>query len=132
MSTATESQARTKPRRRLRLALAAVMLGAVLAYYFYQSWATATDLDDAIAETDRLDPNWRFDDLMAERKPVPDERNAALVLAKLKPAMARQGMFLTFAEENLFEDWRPPAQLNVAQEAALRRAVGALPAGFLG
>jgi hypothetical protein len=34
----------------------------------------------AIAEADRLDPHWRFDDLEAARASVPDERNAALAV----------------------------------------------------
>jgi hypothetical protein len=36
----------------------------------------------AIAAADRDDPDWRFDDLLAARRSVPDEENAALVVAR--------------------------------------------------
>ena len=39
-------------------------------------------LTRAIAEADRVDPNWRLDDLLATRDSVPDEENSALVVAE--------------------------------------------------
>jgi hypothetical protein len=39
---------------------------------------------EAIAETDRLDPQWRWDDLLAAREPVPEERNAVGPVRKVK------------------------------------------------
>jgi hypothetical protein len=39
-------------------------------------------LADAIAAADRDDPNWRIDDLMAHRQPVPDAENSALIVAE--------------------------------------------------
>jgi hypothetical protein len=39
---------------------------------------------EAIAETDRLDPKWRWDDLLAAREPVPEERNAVGPVRKVK------------------------------------------------
>src|SRR5262249_19742660 len=39
-------------------------------------------LDEAIAAADREDPNWRLDDLLAHRDVVPDDENAALVVAE--------------------------------------------------
>ena len=39
-------------------------------------------LADAIAAADRDDPNWRLDDLMAHREPVPDAENSALIVAE--------------------------------------------------
>jgi hypothetical protein len=42
-------------------------------------------LATAIAEADRLDPQWRWDDLLAQREAIPDEENSALrVLAVVK------------------------------------------------
>src|SRR5690242_20529703 len=39
---------------------------------------TERALREAVAETDRLDPHWRFEELDARGKKVPDEENAAL------------------------------------------------------
>ncbi len=41
-----------------------------------------SDLNRAIAETDRLDPGWRRDDLIAALPTIPDEENGALVILK--------------------------------------------------
>ncbi|MDR3618720.1 MAG: hypothetical protein P4L85_05160 [Paludisphaera borealis] len=41
----------------------------------------------AIAATDRDDPGWRLDDLMAAREPVADEDNSALVVAEVVAMM---------------------------------------------
>src|SRR5882762_5500643 len=35
------------------------------------------DLREAVAETDRTDPGWTFDEIQARRKPIPDEQNGA-------------------------------------------------------
>ena len=39
-------------------------------------------LADAISAADRDDPNWRLDDLMDNREPVPDAENSAFVVAE--------------------------------------------------
>jgi hypothetical protein len=46
------------------------------------------ELQKAIAELDKADPKWRLDDILAERRPIPDEQNSALLVlasAKLIP-----------------------------------------------
>jgi hypothetical protein len=40
-------------------------------------------LEEAIAEADRLDPNWKLDDLIAKQRNIPDEENSALVVADI-------------------------------------------------
>jgi hypothetical protein len=40
-------------------------------------------LADAVTRADHDDPNWRVDDLMAAREPVPDDENSALVVAEV-------------------------------------------------
>src|SRR5688500_13826018 len=100
--------AKSRRRWRIALAFAAVFVAVPLAYCAYLSWSTGRDLEDAIAETDRLDPRWRLEDLQANRKPVPDDRNAMLVIVKCNPAMRRQGMLLKEAEERLMEDMPQP------------------------
>ena len=42
------------------------------------------ELREAIAETERIDPHWRWDDLQANREPVPDEQNAVYQIAEVK------------------------------------------------
>jgi ABC-type transport system involved in multi-copper enzyme maturation permease subunit len=53
-------------------ALAALGLACVL-----PSWRAARTLRDALAETDRLSPGWRVDELEAARSPVPESQDAA-------------------------------------------------------
>jgi hypothetical protein len=75
-----------RPRRRwLRLVSIPTLLILVMAFgggvYLWKM--VDRRLADAIAAADRDDPNWRFDDLMAHREPVPDEENSAIVLAEV-------------------------------------------------
>jgi hypothetical protein len=48
----------------------------------YLSWQVNRRLADATAAADRDDPDWRLDDLLAHRDPVPDSENSALVVAE--------------------------------------------------
>lgn len=79
----------TRWRRRfiilLLLAGAAVL---VATYTVYQNSKSAEILlAEAIAEADRLDPNWRIDDLEASRERVPDEENSALAVPSVGNGM---------------------------------------------
>jgi hypothetical protein len=47
----------------------------------YLGWMVDRRLAAATRAADRDDPNWRLDDLMANRDPVPDEENSALLVA---------------------------------------------------
>jgi hypothetical protein len=71
-----------KPRRRRRwpIALAAVLtlvVGAAGALKI-ASWLNRRELAAARAEADRLAPGWRWDELQAARRPVPDAENSAV------------------------------------------------------
>jgi hypothetical protein len=88
-----------KRRRRRRWAAAAALglaavVGTVGLALYLNRYATRA-LEEAVAETDAADPNWRLDDLMATRECIPDDENAALVVA---------GVF-----ELLPEPWPPTA-----------------------
>ena len=80
----------SRPRRRRRWLLLGVPMAialAVLAFFLVPD-PSEQELRDAIAEADRLDPGWRWEELEARRKVIPGEENAALcVLAvhKLMP-----------------------------------------------
>jgi hypothetical protein len=63
--------------RRKALAVLAILVVAVI-FQTITSLRSAISLRYAIAETDRLFPGWRLDDLEAARQRVPDVSNAAL------------------------------------------------------
>src|SRR5688500_15168797 len=82
----------TRPRRRLfrRVGLALMALvGIYAAIFAYDDWTARREWLAACAEADRLDPGWRWHDLLARRPALPDERGAAKVVcaavAKLPP-----------------------------------------------
>src|SRR5262245_3352890 len=68
-------------RRRLLAALALTLLAGALvpvAAYRHRCAVAGADLEAALAETDRLDPGWRWEDIQAKRATVPDKENGAL------------------------------------------------------
>jgi hypothetical protein len=85
----SEALSQTAPARRRTgkrwIVIAGALLLAVVAVLLVGMYLWDRSLQEAIAETDRLDPGWRFDDLEAARAPVPDAENGAvLVLAAAK------------------------------------------------
>lgn len=73
--------------RALAAVVAALLfLGGPTAYRF---WIAHRDLDQAIAETDRLDPGWRFQDLEAERRIPPADENSALQVLAVDALLPR-------------------------------------------
>ncbi len=71
-------------RRRRWLLLLLVPLTAVAAAWLYLYFASDLRLKRVLAETDRLDPHWRFDDIQAARALIPDEENGALTVIAVK------------------------------------------------
>jgi hypothetical protein len=117
---------RRRSRRLLWLALAfvALLLASPLIAYFAFTWMSARSLADELARTDRLDPRWRLDEILADRKPVPDDRNSAVVVGKINALLGGGGYDLAAQKEwELFEDMSPERQLNIPQEEALRVAL---------
>src|SRR5262245_40945100 len=64
-------------RRRLFLLAGAAVLATVAATG-YRLYVTSQELADAIAETDRLDPGWRFEHLKNQGRFPPAAQNSAL------------------------------------------------------
>ncbi len=105
-------------RWRVLAAILVTALGVMGAVWGYLAWAEERDFQEALAETDRLDPGWRFQDIDAARAKVPDDRNAALQVLKVRRLGGAGGMSLTVEEQI----WALPGnvQLNAEQTAALR------------
>jgi hypothetical protein len=80
-------------RRRHILRESGAALGFValcLFVLFCQHWHEARqEVADAVAETDRLDPGWRFEDLEAQRQLPPPEKNAALQVLAVQSSLPR-------------------------------------------
>jgi hypothetical protein len=56
------------------------------------------ELQDAIAETDRLDPGWRLEDLEAKRAVIPATENSAEQILAIKSLMPKSWPSPSFAE----------------------------------
>jgi hypothetical protein len=74
-------------RKRLRYILIGLLVVPVTFFLIRREIIFAwneDELGEAIAETERLDPHWRWDDLQANRAKVPDEENAVFQIRKVK------------------------------------------------
>ena len=79
-----EAHRRRQKRRRLRRSLAATFVTTVLllvSMFLYRRHQSEQALEDAIAETDRLDPGWRIEDLIKRQSAMPADQNAALPIS---------------------------------------------------
>lgn len=77
----TQPPARRRWPRRIAIALlACVLLGGVAILFIL--YLADREWREAVAEADRLDPGWTYEDLEARRGAIPDAENAALCAAK--------------------------------------------------
>jgi hypothetical protein len=90
-----------RPRKRRRwpklLVAFAVAAAIAVAGYRYSLSLAERDLEEAIAETDRLDPDWRLEDIERRRTKPPDDQNAAIPISQAAA---------------LLKSWRPPGFLR--------------------
>ncbi len=118
-----------KPRRWRWRAFVGVLAIMVVAVGWL--WWRATSLNRAIeaayAATDRLDPGWRLDDLLASRKKIPDAENSALLIEKF--GRLAPGVFVYRATdyEERRADWKLPARCPPLLHHLLRDELGKLP-----
>ncbi|HEX4589534.1 MAG TPA: hypothetical protein VH120_06375, partial [Gemmataceae bacterium] len=109
-----------RPTRRRRFWLLLIGLPMLIAAASVGAWLYRANsaLQAAIAEADRLDPRWRFDDLVADRAAEPPTgQNAAEKVALIKqliPAVWPGAEMVP-----LFENLPPEHQLNAEQIAAV-------------
>jgi hypothetical protein len=97
--------------------LLAVLL--VLGTWLYLVLDATWRLQSAVADADRLDPEWRLAQLEAKQPLVPDKDNSALVVLTVRKLIPK-GWGGTTGFWELFQDLPPEPQLNDQQLAALR------------
>jgi hypothetical protein len=105
---------------------AALLLLIPVAYVAYLTWSAERELAGLMAELDATDPDWRLADLEARRSVLPDERNAALLVLRLRDRLAAAN-FEGKHRYQLFDELTPEAQMNEQQVENLRAALGADP-----
>jgi hypothetical protein len=133
----TQAEPRSRRRRKI-LVLAAVLVPLVVGgiYWPLLRYLSQKEERAAVEETDRLDPGWRWEDLLSRRVAIPDEENAALCVrdaSALLPvkwpdwSTKPDGSSVEVPAEN----FPPNARLSVADSKALdgvlKAAAAALP-----
>ncbi len=110
-----------------------IVVGFPTAYYFYSSWSLHRDIERAIAETDTLDPRWRWEDIEADRKAIPDAENSAIQIVSILKLVGTTGKAAPGSHPNydkFFGGLPAPAQLNSEQVELIREALDKIPAGL--
>lgn len=131
-NTAPNLPARRKRRWIIRFLCGLVVLTALYfgAREFLDLGADAA-LSEIIAQLDRDDPNWRLEEIEAQRRVVPDEENSALHAMQVHVIKGGNGLrswALQDVYRKLFEEKPPPpqAQLNIQQVKYMRERMQAL------
>lgn len=97
------SKTSAAPRRRRWLRVFAYFLLALLVIlplqFFMRLHIGKRNLDDAIAETDAIDPDWRFERLLAIRKAIPLEEDAAAVIFQAANAVDEKTFGASFFDQ---------------------------------
>jgi hypothetical protein len=126
-----------RPRGRWRwlvLAVPLILLPLALAWlYLAEAGADDREVAAAVADVDRRDPGWRFEDLERQRRVPPDDQNAALQVIAVKramrgtwPARAPDGSAMLDDLANL----EPQQQFNEEQLRELREELGRVKAAL--
>jgi hypothetical protein len=107
-------------RRKYLIGIVPVLLLALPLIWLYpnrekQSPGDEPDLQLVIAELDRADPNWRWDDLVASRPQVPDQENLLLRYRSILPSI--RGLGLNPNGTQIVFDWEiPKNELRSSEE----------------
>jgi hypothetical protein len=112
-------------RRRLVVVLACLagLVITPLCGFFYLSITKQRELEAVIAEIERDDPRWQFEDVLADRPRIPDSDNPAIVVASVA-AMGVAYFDLGRQYDRLFEgEMDMVHQLNGPQIEAIRPAL---------
>jgi hypothetical protein len=118
----TPAPAKKRSSRRRWLFVAAFGLLPVFllaGVYFTVGYLADVELQDALAEADRLDPGWRLDELLARRPEYTDDDNSAVQMLRVQ-SLIPSGWASKKEFNDLFEDLPRPHQLDTVQVKALR------------
>lgn len=125
-----ERRAKRPPSRRPWLLTAGVLVAAAIGLALWRPWQRppvdappADDLAAAIAEADRLDPGWRWEQIWASRQAVPDAENAAPVVLEAAGLLPVGGELPAFLSPPL-PPYLDPAQLAELSAWLRPRAAG--------
>src|SRR5262249_16181500 len=125
---ATESVARSRWQLRLCGIGQLVTIGLITIVLFvmvmlYLNYRDQQRLPDPIAETDRPDPGWRLNDILAARPPLRNEDNGALLL--LEAFEMRQGAWIPFNLDSYLGNLAPSETLLPERAKELRAKLAA-------
>lgn len=117
----------TAPKRRRRwprvvLVTLLLLFGFPTCLYLYMSWSATRDTENALAETDRLDPGWRLDDIEAARETLDADKNSALFIIKLNGKAGRNSRTWRQEFTDAMDGLDAPYQLSPLQLEMLRDA----------
>jgi hypothetical protein len=98
--------------------LCSVLVLGLAGVYSYLAYLSDQRLQEALAEAERLDSDWRLEDMEAKRPVVPDDENATLAIAAAKKLAP--GAWVNTIYEALEPRPDTPQQLNTEQTKALR------------
>jgi len=112
-----------KWRRRLQLVLwvalgfmILIAVGAGLTWYSLERTAAEgkKELAAAIAETDALDPRWRWEEIQEDLPPIPDSENSMRVISQLADSLKdwNPAELLLSDGNEVLEDWAANRQLD--------------------
>jgi hypothetical protein len=120
-----------KRRRRLGwtllIGVPVLMLATVATTLLWYSWSDERNAAAAIAETEQLDPRWRWEEILADRPPIADADNSARQVAKVMTVHGKPSFDVPLAEFEQAQMLAPANPLNRAQLAALRAFVAKTP-----
>lgn len=119
--------------RRWKWALVAVLLlaGVPAALFLYRAHLGRMDLERLLAELDATEPGWRSAGDDSERPGLPNEQDSAVLIAKVRPALAPAYKALAALDSSypdLFDRLPPQTRMRVEGRQALREALGSAPA----
>ena len=107
-------------------------LAVLLGVYVLQAIRDQRQLEQALAEADRLDPGWRWEELEARRPPIADADNGRFPIEaafQLIPKVRNSDhWFLKEVDEAFQDDLAPEIQLTEVQRRALREELTAADA----
>jgi hypothetical protein len=98
----------------------AIVVAILAGVGWYLDWAEQRDFAEALAETDRLDPGWRLEEMNAIRTAIPAERNAALQVLKVHDTLGPT-VGINFKLEEQIGRLPCNVQLNAEQITALKQ-----------